>query len=84
MIMDPSPFFTDFLSILIESLQYTAKLDLNFCDTGDGFGSFLLKYNNYSATGNSKTTRTAKYSIAFQYLLLEGITEDSDQELLID
>ncbi|GKU96262.1 hypothetical protein SLEP1_g9513 [Rubroshorea leprosula] len=63
---------------------YKRWIQTIFVVKGDGFGSFLLKYNNYAASGNAKRTRTAKYSIAFQYLLLEGITEDSDQELLTD
>ncbi|XVF02140.1 hypothetical protein REPUB_Repub04eG0150200 [Reevesia pubescens] len=51
-----------------------------FTVKGDGAGSFLLKYNNYSGTGSSKNTRIAKYSIAFQYLFLEGIIENSDEQ----
>ncbi|XP_022762542.1 uncharacterized protein LOC111308479 isoform X3 [Durio zibethinus] len=51
-----------------------------FTVKGDGSGSFLLKYNNYSGNGSSKSTKIAKYSIAFQYLLLEGITEDGDEQ----
>ncbi|OMO85015.1 hypothetical protein COLO4_21790 [Corchorus olitorius] len=50
-----------------------AKLYLG-CAAGDGAGSFLLKHNNYSENGSSKNTKIAKYSIAFQYLFLEGIS----------
>ncbi|MBA0759902.1 hypothetical protein Gotri_022713, partial [Gossypium trilobum] len=46
----------------------------------DDSGSFCLKYNKYSESGSSKGTKTAKYSIAFQYLLLEGITEVDDEQ----
>ncbi|EOX99637.1 hypothetical protein QUC31_014557 [Theobroma cacao] len=51
-----------------------------FTVKGDGTGSFLLKYNKYSGNGSSKSERIAKYSIAFQYLFLEEITEDGDDE----
>ncbi|MBA0642290.1 hypothetical protein Goklo_026710, partial [Gossypium klotzschianum] len=47
---------------------------------GDDSGSFCLKYNKYSESGSSKGTKTAKYSIAFQNLLLEGITEVDDEQ----
>ncbi|OMO88788.1 hypothetical protein CCACVL1_08203 [Corchorus capsularis] len=50
-----------------------AKLCLG-CAAGDGAGSFLLKHNNYSENGSSKNTKIAKYSIAFQYLFLERIS----------
>ncbi|KAK2970590.1 hypothetical protein RJ640_011779 [Escallonia rubra] len=45
---------------------------------GDGVGSFLLKNNIYrgSAGLESEKVRTAKYSIALQYLILEGISEE--------
>ncbi|XAR48238.1 hypothetical protein NMG60_11030991 [Bertholletia excelsa] len=45
---------------------------------GDGSGSFLLK-NNVYGSALSERTRTAKYSIALQYLVLEGISDDEDQ-----
>ncbi|KAL7241344.1 hypothetical protein ACSBR2_006879 [Camellia fascicularis] len=45
---------------------------------GDGSGSFLLKNNIYSGSALSQRMRTAKYSIALQYLVLEGITEDGE------
>lgn len=49
-----------------------------FLAAGDGLGSFLLE--SYSTgSGSSERIRTAKYSIALQYLNLEGITEDSDR-----
>ncbi|KAB1207698.1 hypothetical protein CJ030_MR7G005486 [Morella rubra] len=49
-----------------------------FTIKGDGLGSFLLK--SYSTgSGSSERIRTAKYSIALQYLNLEGITEDGDR-----
>lgn len=41
---------------------------------GDGSGSFILKSNS-----SSESKRTAKYTIALQYLCLEGITEDCEQ-----
>lgn len=56
---------------------------LCFCGKGDDSGSFCLKYNKYSEIGSSKGTKTAKYSVAFQYLLLEGITEVDDEQWLI-
>ncbi|KAK3018262.1 hypothetical protein RJ639_004497 [Escallonia herrerae] len=45
---------------------------------GDGVGSFLLKNNIYrrNAGLESEKVRTAKYSIALQYLVLEGISEE--------
>ncbi|TYI97723.1 hypothetical protein E1A91_D01G163500v1 [Gossypium mustelinum] len=51
-----------------------------FTVKGDDSGSLCLKYNRYSESGSSKGTKTAKYSIAFQYLLLEGITEVDDEQ----
>ncbi|XVF66724.1 hypothetical protein PTKIN_Ptkin10aG0060500 [Pterospermum kingtungense] len=51
-----------------------------FTVKGDGAVSFLLKCNNYSGNSSSKGTRTAKYSIASQYLFLEAITEDKDEQ----
>jgi len=42
----------------------------------DGFGSYLIR-----SLGVAKyaTTKLAKYSIALQYLVYEGITEDGEQ-----
>ena len=45
---------------------------------GDGSGSFLLTNGINSGSGSSGRTRTAKYSIALQYLFLEDVTEDDD------
>ncbi|KAF7113917.1 hypothetical protein RHSIM_RhsimUnG0101400 [Rhododendron simsii] len=45
---------------------------------GDGSGSFLLKNNISSGSSLSERTRTAKYSIALQYLVLEVIIEDGE------
>ncbi|KAJ4720324.1 tRNA dimethylallyltransferase [Melia azedarach] len=50
-----------------------------FTVRGDGSGSFLLKNNNYSESYDSGRTRTAKYSIALQYLFLEGIIEETER-----
>ncbi|XP_065853351.1 uncharacterized protein [Euphorbia lathyris] len=47
-----------------------------FTIKGDGKGSFLLSRNNNSGSEYSEKTRTAKYSIALQYLVFEGIIED--------
>ncbi|KAK3018167.1 hypothetical protein RJ639_003837 [Escallonia herrerae] len=54
------------------------KLLLSDTYHGDGVGSFLLKNNIYrgSAGLESEKVRTAKYSIALQYLVLEGISEE--------
>ncbi|KAI3472912.1 hypothetical protein Pfo_029161 [Paulownia fortunei] len=41
---------------------------------GDGSGSFILK-KNYSDNANAKRMRSAKYSIALQYLVLESLVE---------
>lgn len=41
---------------------------------GDGSGSYLIRSSNKSAR-----TKLAKYSIALQYLVYEGITEDEEQ-----
>uniref|UniRef100_A0A2N9I5B7 Uncharacterized protein n=1 Tax=Fagus sylvatica TaxID=28930 RepID=A0A2N9I5B7_FAGSY len=49
-----------------------------FTIKGDGSGSFILKSNGNSGSGSSVRIRTAKYSIALQYLILEGIMEDSE------
>ncbi|PON54807.1 P-loop containing nucleoside triphosphate hydrolase [Parasponia andersonii] len=51
-----------------------------FTIKGDGSGSFILKSNNNIGNGSSERTnsKTAKYSIALQYLFLEGITEDCE------
>ncbi|KAJ0045227.1 hypothetical protein Pint_05314 [Pistacia integerrima] len=50
-----------------------------FTIKGDGFGSFLLKNIDNSGSGSVGWSRTAKYSIALQYLLLEEVTEDGVQ-----
>ncbi|XP_062110702.1 uncharacterized protein LOC133822395 [Humulus lupulus] len=42
---------------------------------GDGSGSFILKNNNNI---ENERTKSAKYSIALQYLVLEVITEDCE------
>ncbi|XP_057496055.1 uncharacterized protein LOC130781030 [Actinidia eriantha] len=44
---------------------------------GDGSGSFLLK-NIYSGNATTERMRTAKYSVALQYLILEGITDGTE------
>ncbi|KAH6837837.1 tRNA dimethylallyltransferase [Perilla frutescens var. hirtella] len=44
---------------------------------GDGSGSFVLK-KSYSGMANAKPTSSAKYSIALQYLVLEGLVEEAD------
>ena len=51
---------------------------LGCCAPGHGSGSFILKSNGNSGSGSSLRIRTAKYSIALQYLILEGIMEDSE------
>lgn len=43
---------------------------------GDGFGSYLIRS---SGVAKSATTKLAKYSIALQYLVYEGIIEDEAQ-----
>ncbi|KAJ4845197.1 hypothetical protein Tsubulata_033874 [Turnera subulata] len=55
-----------------------------FTIKGDGNGSFLLVGNCNVGSENPERMRTAKYSIAFQYLTLEGISEDEEikQELI--
>lgn len=50
-----------------------------FTIKGDGAGSFILKNNIYLGNACLKGAKTAKYSIALQYLVLEGITEDSKE-----
>ncbi|CBI35670.3 hypothetical protein VitviT2T_001618 [Vitis vinifera] len=49
-----------------------------FTIKGDGSGSFLLTNGINSGSGSSGRRRTAKYSIALQYLFLEDVTEDDD------
>lgn len=48
---------------------------------GDGCGSFFLKsnFNSNTASLDSQSTRSAKYSIALQYLVFEGISADAEQ-----
>ncbi|CAL5395889.1 unnamed protein product [Camellia sinensis] len=48
------------------------KVLLSDTHHGDGSGSFLLKNNIYSGSALSQRMRTAKYSIALQYLVLEA------------
>ncbi|KAF5741212.1 hypothetical protein HS088_TW10G00208 [Tripterygium wilfordii] len=48
-----------------------------FTIKGDGSGLFLLRSNSSSKSGKSERLRTAKYSIALQYLFLEGIIEEN-------
>ncbi|KAF6169642.1 hypothetical protein GIB67_004034 [Kingdonia uniflora] len=48
-----------------------------FTIKGDGSGSFLLNNSSLTVTGLGKS-ETAKYSIALQYLVLEGITEETE------
>ena len=52
---------------------------LGCCAPGGGSGSFVLKSNSNSSSDSPVRIRTAKYSIALQYLILEGITEESEQ-----
>lgn len=51
---------------------------LDVCGEGNGTGSFILKTNDDLGDGSPEKTKTAKYSIALQYLFLEGITEDCE------
>ncbi|KAM7478881.1 hypothetical protein LguiA_027094 [Lonicera macranthoides] len=48
---------------------------------GDGCGSFLLQsnFNSNTASLDSQSTRSAKYSIALQYLVFESISADAEQ-----
>ncbi|XP_015895906.1 uncharacterized protein LOC107429689 isoform X2 [Ziziphus jujuba] len=50
-----------------------------FTIRGDGSGSFYLKSNGNLGSEDSGRRRIAKYSIALQYLILEGITEPCEQ-----
>ena len=61
------------------NLIVTYMIVLGCCALGGGSGSFILKSNSNSGSGSSGRIRTAKYSIALQYLILEGITEDSER-----
>ncbi|XP_059633462.1 uncharacterized protein LOC132276166 [Cornus florida] len=49
-----------------------------FTIKGDGSGSFLMKNSFRLGNAGLERMRTAKYSIALQYLVLEGITEDTE------
>lgn len=42
----------------------------------DGFGSYFIRSLDVA---KSATTKLAKYSIALQYLVYEGTTEDEEQ-----
>ncbi|XP_047962650.1 uncharacterized protein LOC125207383 isoform X1 [Salvia hispanica] len=44
---------------------------------GVGAGSFVMK-KSYSTTPNAKPTSSAKYSISLQYLVLEGLVQETD------
>lgn len=50
-----------------------------FTIKGDGSGSYLLEKNVNSASGGSGKTRAAKFSVALQYLVLEGIINEREQ-----
>ncbi|XP_020215128.1 uncharacterized protein LOC109799053 isoform X2 [Cajanus cajan] len=43
---------------------------------GDVSGSFILKDKSHSPTHHTATIKAAKYSIALQYLVFDGIVED--------
>ncbi|XP_050373460.1 uncharacterized protein LOC126791100 [Argentina anserina] len=47
-----------------------------FTVQGDGSGSYILRDYNHSASGGARKRKTAKFSIALQYLVLEEIGED--------
>ncbi|XP_057773871.1 uncharacterized protein LOC130993125 isoform X2 [Salvia miltiorrhiza] len=49
---------------------------------GPGPGSFVVR-KTYSNVANAKPTSSAKYSIALQYLILEGLVEESDHHTKI-
>ncbi|XP_031114678.1 uncharacterized protein LOC116018814 isoform X2 [Ipomoea triloba] len=65
----------------VDSAKESRPCQLLLSDThqGDGFGSFLLTKSNYFGVGKSDGITTAKYSIALQYLVLEGISEGGEQ-----
>lgn len=46
---------------------------------GDVSGSFILNDRNNSPSGHTATIKAAKYSIALQYLVFDGIVEDQIQ-----
>ncbi|CAH9112778.1 unnamed protein product [Cuscuta europaea] len=46
---------------------------------GDGFGSFFLRRSYKFGIDKSSGSKTAKYSVSLQYLLLEGISEDAEE-----
>lgn len=48
-------------------------------EEGDGSGYFYLKSNGKLGSEDSGRRRIAKYSVALQFLILEGITEDYEQ-----
>ncbi|EEF50112.1 uncharacterized protein LOC8285683 [Ricinus communis] len=51
-----------------------------FTIKGDGQGSFLLRRNSNLASENSERSRSAKYSVALQFLYLERIFEDDESK----
>ncbi|XP_050276087.1 uncharacterized protein LOC126718073 isoform X2 [Quercus robur] len=59
--------------------SFSCQIHTTETPQGGGSGSFILKSNSNSGSGSSVRIRTAKYSIALQYLILEGITEGSEQ-----
>ncbi|CAH9132529.1 unnamed protein product [Cuscuta epithymum] len=46
---------------------------------GGGFGSFFLRRSCKFGVDKSSGSKTAKYSVSLQYLLLEGISEDAEE-----
>lgn len=56
---------------------YKRWISSMFLVKGDGSGSFLLQNTVHPKADSLNTSKIAKYSIALQYLLLEGILQPS-------
>ena len=69
--------FSPFICLLEFSFGIPKMIFLCISMEGDGSGSFLLK-NIYSGNATTERMRTAKYSVALQYIILEGITDGTE------
>lgn len=65
-----------FKALSTELSENGAYFGVCVCE-GDGSGSFILKDYN-SGSGISRKRKTARYSIALQYLVLEEINEEGE------
>jgi len=81
--MDTNHFYYSRLALLpsipglIKQLIVSCVFSCHWIAEGDVSGSFILKDRSHSATDhNTAMIKVAKYSIALQYLVFEGIVEE--------